>query len=97
MYTADHADIDPRNPANLTENKFNFIVADYKIGPKGNSKTTDLLGQDFTSEDSAKDALLSLTAFLGEELTVVRNDDEGDSMAVFCAVWDDEKSGYVGA
>lgn len=56
-----------------------------------------MLCKEFATEEAAKDELLILNRFLGDELDVRRCDEDGDQMVVSCAVWDEEKNGYVEA
>lgn len=96
MHTPDQADIDPRNPLNYRDDVHSFIVAEYKW--TGRSVTiSDVLLKDFQTEEEAQAALLALTAFNGDELSVVQVDEDGDDTVCFCAEWDEETSRYVKA
>lgn len=95
MYSPEQADIDPRNPVNLSDDVYRYIVADYVWSGKSTT-LTDILCKDFMTEDEAISVLLSLP-FQGEELDVVRLDEEGDDMVMACFEWDYDQNKYVGA
>lgn len=97
MYSPDHADVDPRNPANYSEANRRFIVADYKAGSAGNVTIIDILNKNFGTEEEAVAAILALTTFHGEEVDVLSFDVEGDETVEACYVWDGTENGYVKA
>lgn len=95
MYSPDQADIDPHNPANFGEPTYRYIVADYVWNGKSTT-LTEMIAKDFTTEQEAIEALLALP-FRGDELDVVRLDEEGDDMVMACYEWDAEQNKYIPA
>ncbi len=94
MYSPDHADTDPRNPANQSERTYK--VCDYSA-INGVSTIIDVLDETFTTEAEATNRLLSLTEYNGEELTVCEFKEDGDEMCVYSAIWDEDQKRYVEA
>lgn len=85
MYSPDHS-----SPAE------HFIVAEYQA-IKGSVKISDVLLKTFADEEAAKAALLAINTFKGQELDVIRIQEDGDEMVMACFEWDAEQSKYVKA
>lgn len=96
MYSPDHADIYPRNPANYSTSAEHFIVAEYQA-IQGSVKISDVLLKDFSDEEAAKAALLAIDTYKADELNVIRVQEDGDEMVMSCFEWDADLSKYVAA
>lgn len=71
-----------------------FIVAEYQA-MKGSVKISDVLLKTFADEEAAEAALLAIDTFKGEELDVIRVQEDGDEMVMSCFEWDAEQNKYV--
>ncbi|ACI54411.1 hypothetical protein Rleg2_1117 [Rhizobium leguminosarum bv. trifolii WSM2304] len=88
------ADIDHHNPKDITEKTFK--VCSYHT--KGSRVwIDDVLDETFSTEADAKEALLAIKDFKGEELDVLEFDEDSDETVVFCAEWDEDQKRYVEA
>jgi len=85
MYSPDHADIDPANPANWKDLEYR-----YEVRAKGK------FIQDFNDKDFAVAFILNNEFYFGPELDVFEIDAEyGDEECVMCAEYDEDLQRYL--